>query len=70
MNNIEDRLINIETKLIFQEDTIEKLNMVIIKQQNQIALLEQKLSQLNIKVKEEIQNNNDADPQYEIPPHY
>ena len=37
MKNINEQLIEIETKIAFQDDSIEKLNTVIIKQQNQIT---------------------------------
>jgi SlyX protein len=70
MKNIEEQLIEIETKIAFQDDSIEKLNAVIIQQQNQIKKLEYKLSQLNIKVNEELQRPEENPNQYEIPPHY
>ena len=70
MKNINEQLIEIETKIAFQDDCIEKLNTVIIKQQNQIKILEHKLSQLTIKVKEELHSPEEHSTEYEIPPHY
>ncbi len=70
MMNIETRLIELESKLAFQEDTIEILNSVVIDQQNQIDRLHQALSKLNAVVIS-IQENPTSDPSQEPPPpHY
>jgi len=37
---IEDRLVDLETKLAYQEDTIQALNHVVCEQQKQIDQLE------------------------------
>jgi SlyX protein len=66
-----DRLIEIETKLAFQEDTIQALNDVVCRQQNQIEQLEAKLALLIDRFRqlsEEPAGNHK--PQDEKPPHY
>ncbi len=71
MNNTENKIIEIETKLAFQEETIEQLNGVIIQQQKTLDKLQRQLVQLNSKIEQESQHwqtqNNPAD---ETPPHY
>jgi len=66
-----DRLIEIETKLAFQEDTIQALNEVVCRQQQQIeqlaatlALLIDRYQQLS---GEQTVGNKPVD---EKPPHY
>lgn len=71
MKDIQENLIEIETKLAFQEETIEQLNDVIIAQQKTIDKLQRQLVQLNTKVEEESQHwNTDQNPIDETPPHY
>jgi SlyX protein len=43
----EQRIKEIEIKLCYQEDTVEKLNQMIIKQQEQIDRLERRLAELD-----------------------
>ena len=71
MTKIEDKIIEIETKITFQEQTIEALNEVIINQQKAIDMLTGQLQQLNQKIQEESQHwNNEGIIVDENPPHY
>ncbi len=70
----EQRLIDIETKIVYQEDTIAQLNDVIYKQQNQIDALELLTQQLLVRVKD-LSESVSASPisvfgDNERPPHY
>jgi SlyX protein len=66
----EERITNLEIKLSFTEDLIEKLNETVYKQQQQIEFLYRELKA----VKEQAGSNNDgssgASLKDEIPPHY
>ena len=70
MKKIEDQLIELETKIAFNEQSIDELNTVIIDQQNQILLLEKKLISLSTKLNDSMQHWNENNPNEEIPPHY
>ena len=71
MNEINEKIIEIETKMAFQEETIEQLNDVIISQQKALDTLKQQVIQLNDKVKEESQHwQTDSNLVDETPPHY
>ena len=67
---LEERITNLEIKLSFTEDLIEKLNETVYKQQQQIEFLYRELKA----VKEQAGSNNDgssgASLKDEIPPHY
>ncbi len=71
---IEQRLIEIETKIAYQEDTIIQLNDVIYKQQNQIDALEVLTQQLLMRIRD--LSESASSPQMgafggdERPPHY
>ena len=66
----ENRLIDIETRIAYQEDTIQQLNDVVTKQQRQIDRLEdlaKLLTQRCQSLQSTESNNNIVD---EKPPHY
>jgi SlyX protein len=67
----EERLVEIETKIAFQEQTIEDLNDVLYKQQQEIERLGSICDALVKRVKElsEFPSGIDA-PANEKPPHY
>lgn len=71
----ENRLEQIESQLAFQEDAIETLNQVIVKQQSQIDKFNRVIDFLSQKVKEIDQQsddnkNSDQSLHQEKPPHY
>ena len=63
----EDRITNLEIKLSFTEDLIEKLNETIYKQQQQIAFLYRELKA----IKEQASSGGGGSSLLdEVPPHY
>jgi SlyX protein len=64
----EDRFVDIEIKLAHQEDMVEELNQVVIRQGRRIDQLEAMVGQLA----EHIRNNaqSSQNPVNEPPPHY
>jgi len=66
---MEDRLINLESKLSFAEDMLEELNRTVFRQQEQIELLQQHVRLLY----QQMQASTPAekgDASDEVPPHY
>lgn len=65
------RLVDIETKLAFQEDMVHELNKTVYLQQKKIEQMEATITQLQDRVKS-ISNPDPQkiDPADEIPPHY
>ena len=64
----DDRITNLEIKLSFAEDLIEKLNKTVYKQQQQIEFLYRELKAM----KEQASNSGPGGTSLkdEIPPHY
>jgi SlyX protein len=64
----DERITNLEIKLSFTEDLIEKLNETVYKQQQQIEFLYRELKA----IKEQASSSGGvgSSPKDEIPPHY
>jgi SlyX protein len=66
---MEDRLINLESKLAFAEHTLEELNATVYRQQQQIDLLQEQLRLLYQQMQAGSAAEKSASSQ-EVPPHY
>ena len=67
---MEERIIELETKLAYQEDTIEQLNLIVTKQQEDITVLTLSLQKLHQQVKQMAPSNLASIDQEAPPPHY
>jgi SlyX protein len=69
---IESRLIDLEVKASFTDDLLDRLNLVIYRQQEQIDRLIVQLNQLRRQLPEESLQSVDAghNSRAEVPPHY
>ena len=66
----EERLINIETKVAFQEDQIEALNKTVYQQQQQLERLESICEALARQLRALSEAGNEGISAHERPPHY
>ncbi len=66
----EERLINIEAKITFQEDQIEELNKTIYQQQQKIERLEAICEALARQLRSLAEAGNEKAAANERPPHY
>lgn len=66
----EDRLVNIETKIAFQEDAIEELNKVVYLQQKKLVQLESICESLVKHIESMDKTENGSPTANERPPHY
>jgi SlyX protein len=70
MQNSEEAIIELQTKLSFQEDLLENLNQVITDQQGQIAKLARTVESLLVQMHSIQSSMQDIGQKHEIPPHY
>ena len=68
MNN--ERIIELEIKVAYQEDLLQELNQVVAKQQQQIDRLEATCKLLNERIISISAGLNMASLGEEVPPHY
>jgi SlyX protein len=68
MNTPEERITNLEIKLSFTEDLIEKLNETVYKQQQQIEFLYRELKAIKEQAGSSGSGGGSAND--DIPPHY
>jgi len=67
---IEERLVNIEAKITFQEDLIEELNKTVYQQQQKLERLEAICKSLARRIQSLAEAGNEEMPANERPPHY
>jgi SlyX protein len=67
---IEERLVNIETKITFQEDLIEELNKTVYQQQQKLDRLEAICTTLSRHIQSLAEAGNEGKSANERPPHY
>jgi SlyX protein len=66
---LEQKWIDLETRYLYQENTIEQLNQVVIEQQKQITDLKKTIEIINKNLKSLLERADDIRP-HEKPPHY
>jgi SlyX protein len=66
----EQRLTELEIKISFQEDLLDQLNQVIVRQQQEIDLLLREVGQLRQQMPEPGSGAAGAMARDELPPHY
>lgn len=66
---LEQRLIELETRQAFQDDTLQTLNDVLVDQQRQIDRLQHQLNLLAAR-QEALQTQLDQEQPEPLPPHY
>lgn len=64
------RIVELESKIAFQDDTIEKLNQVITDQQRQLDALNVRIEKLVEWAKQQQQSNIATQNEETPPPHY
>ncbi|KPW32152.1 Protein SlyX -like protein [Pseudomonas coronafaciens pv. atropurpurea] len=67
--SLEDRVMELESRMAFQDDTIQALNDVLIKQQRELEHLQQQMAAM-LKRQEEIGSQFDTFEEDAPPPHY
>lgn len=67
---MEDRIIELETRLAHQELTIEELNQIVTKQQNELATLTLAIQKLHEQMKQLTPSDITSQNQEMPPPHY
>ncbi|MFK5914388.1 MAG: SlyX family protein [Woeseiaceae bacterium] len=67
---MENKIIDLQSKLAFQDETINELNVVITDQQNQIDKMRDDLRLLNLRIASVAESNNVTEEKEAPPPHY
>ncbi len=67
---IEERLVNIESKITYLEDTVQELNTTVYRQQNEIDQLRSLCESLVAHIRTLSTATGDDAPENERPPHY
>ena len=65
-------IIDLQTRLAFQEDSIDEMNVTIVRQQKEIEMLQKEIIQLKELIEELRENSVSGSDaiEHEVPPHY
>ena len=67
---MENRIIELESKLIFQDETISELNNIITDQQQQLDRLREEIRLLSLRIASVAEASNTSEEKEPPPPHY
>lgn len=67
---MENRIIDLESKLAFQDETINDLNEVITDQQQQLDQLREDIRLLNLRISSVAESSSVSEEKEPPPPHY
>ena len=67
---METEIIDLQSKLAFQDETINELNVVITDQQNQLDQLREEIRLLNLRIASVADAANTSEEKEPPPPHY
>ena len=67
---MENKIIDLQSKLAFQDETINELNEVITDQQNQLDQLSEEIRLLNLRISSVAEASNVTEEKEPPPPHY
>ena len=67
---MENKIIDLQSKLAFQDETINELNEVITDQQNQLDQLREEIRLLGLRIASVAQSSTATEEKEPPPPHY
>ena len=72
MNEIklQETIMDLQTRLAFQEDSIDSINLTVSRQQSRIDLLQREILRLKEMLEDVRGSQGDAASATELPPHY
>jgi len=65
-----ETIMDLQTRLAFQEDSIDTINQIVVRQQSEIDLLKREIIQLKEMIEDFRDAQGDGGNATELPPHY
>lgn len=75
MNKLEEQkmqetITDLQTRLAFQEDSLEAVNLTVVRQQSEIEVLKREFTRLKKQVEDMTETQGNEVSGVELPPHY
>jgi len=67
---LQETIMDLQARLAFQEDSLDTINMTVVRQQSKIDLLQREILRLKEMLEELRGAQGDAGDSIELPPHY
>jgi len=65
-----ETIMDLQTRLAFQEDSIDTINQIVVRQQSEIDLLKREIIQLKEMIEDFRDGQGNVGNATELPPHY
>jgi SlyX protein len=69
-HNMQETIIDLQTRLAFQESNLEDINLTVVRQQSEIEVMKKEIVRLKELVEDIRETQGDAVTGEEVPPHY
>ena len=67
---LQETIMDLQARLSFQEDSLDTINMTVVRQQSKIDLLQREILRLKEMLEELRGSQGDTGSDIELPPHY
>ncbi len=67
---MQETIIDLQTRLAYQENSLEEINMTVVRQQYEIEVLKREILRLKEMIEDISQTRGEALAGVELPPHY
>ena len=65
-----ETITDLQTRLAFQEDSLETINLIVVRQQSEIDILQREIFRLKEMIDELRESGGNEENTDEVPPHY
>jgi len=69
-HELQETVIELQTRLAFQEDSLEAVNLTVVRQQAEIDVMKKEIARLKNRVENIRESQGTEDGAVELPPHY
>jgi len=67
---MQEIIIDLQTRLAFQEDSLEAVNLAMVRQRSEIDLLKKEIIRLKEMIEDIRETRRSGESEVELPPHY
>jgi len=67
---MQETIVDLQSRLAFQEDSLEAVNLTVVRQQSEIEVMKREIVRLKERLEDIRESQGSEDGGVELPPHY